>query len=103
MNRPFQLVVGMAIQIRTLSPAGGCVVNAAIRQIPGLFGSTVADSMVVFGKVTEARLSQVHIGFALAIKGFGGGWAGPPRPVALPPPAGAACGPPPRPPRCPWP
>ena len=45
MNRPFQFDVGIPTQIRTLSPAGGWVVTAVTRQIPGLFGSTAAEAM----------------------------------------------------------
>ncbi len=71
-NRPFQFDVGIAIQIRTLSPAGGCVVMATTRQMSGLFASTAADSMVVFGSVTLARLSHDRTGFAFAMSGFGG-------------------------------
>src|SRR5262245_66610022 len=99
MKRPFQFEVGMATQILTLSPADGCVVTAVTRQMPGLFGSTAADSMVVFGNATEARLSHVRTAFASGINDLGGGWAGaPPRPAPFPTPA-AAGSPPPRPPR----
>jgi hypothetical protein len=73
MKRPFQFDVGMAIQILTLSPAGGCVVIAATRHIAGLFGSTAADSIVVFGNATVARLSQDRTGFAPGMSAFGGG------------------------------
>src|ERR1044071_4066326 len=48
-KRPFQLVVGIATQIRTLSPAGGCVVTAVTMHTFGLFGLTATDSIVVFG------------------------------------------------------
>ena len=77
----------MATQILILSPAGGCVVTAVTRQTPGLLGSTAADSIVVFGNATVARLSQDRTGFALAIAGFGltAAGAAPPRPA----PAGA--------------
>src|SRR5213592_3544647 len=99
-KRPFQFDVGIAIQIRTLSPAGGCVVVAITRQIPRLSASTIADSMVVFGSATLARLSHVRTGLALAMSGFGGvcisgGSAGPP---AGTPPGGE----PPRPGCGPW-
>src|SRR6185295_15087620 len=86
-KRPFQFAVGIAIQIRTLSPAGGCVVVATTRQTPGLFGSIAAVSMVVLGSVTVARLSHDRTGLAFAMSGFGGvcigggGAGGPPRPV----------------------
>jgi hypothetical protein len=66
----------MASQIFTLSPAGGWVVIAVTRHMPGFIGSTAADSIVVFGKATAARLSQVLTGFAFAINAFGGGPAG---------------------------
>jgi hypothetical protein len=61
----------MPIQILTLSPLGGWVVIAVTRQMPGLAGSTAADSMIVFGRATIARLSQERTGFALAMAGFG--------------------------------
>src|SRR5271165_4090556 len=70
-KRPFQFAVGMPIQIFTLSPMGGCVVIAVTRQMPGFAGSTVADSMIVFGSATIARLSQDRTGFAFAIAGLG--------------------------------
>src|SRR5690349_6010829 len=100
-NRPFQLEVGMPIQILTLSPAGGCVVMAVTRQIPGLAGSAAADSIVVFGSAILARLSQERTGFAAAMAGFGvapsGGCGGPaPRPPPAPGPPCAT----PRPPLC---
>ena len=96
---PFQFEVGMPTQMRTLSPAGGCVLTAVTRQMAGLFGSTAADSIVVFGSATLARLSQERTAFALAIAGFGGvcingAAAGPPPPPRPPGPPGA----PPRPP-----
>ena len=47
------------------------MVTAVTRQIAGLAGSNAADSMVVFGSATFARLSQDLTGFALAIAGFG--------------------------------
>ncbi len=50
---------------------GGCVVIAVTRQIPGFFGSTTADSIVVFGSATVARLSHDRTGLAFAIAGFG--------------------------------
>ncbi|HTW66096.1 MAG TPA: hypothetical protein VME17_15830 [Bryobacteraceae bacterium] len=79
----------------TLSPVGGCVVVAVTRQMPGLAGSTAADSMAVCGRAIVARLSQQRSSFALAIAGFGvipsGGWK--PKPPA---PGGG-------PPRFPWP
>src|SRR5579872_2485472 len=71
MKRPFQLDRGIATQIRILSPAGGCVVIAVTRHTSALFASTFADSMVVFGKATMARLSQVRTGLAFGIAGFG--------------------------------
>jgi hypothetical protein len=49
------------------------VVIAVTRQIFGLFGSTAADSIVVFGSAIDARLSQERTGFASAISAFGGG------------------------------
>ena len=64
--------MGIAIQIRTLSPAGGCVVIATMRQMSGLVASTIADSMVVFGSATVARLSHDRTGLAPAMSGFGG-------------------------------
>src|SRR5688572_31292157 len=64
--------MGIAIQIRTLSPAGGCVVIATTRQIAGFVASTIADSMVVLGSVTVARLSHDRTGLALATSGLGG-------------------------------
>src|SRR5579863_1189525 len=75
-NRPFQFAVGMATQIFTLSPAGGCVVTAVTRHMPELDGSTAADSIVVlgrraFGSASMARLSQDRTGFALGTTGFG--------------------------------
>jgi hypothetical protein len=80
-NLPFQLVVGIAIQIRTLSPVGGCVVTAVTRQISGLLGSGAADSIVVFGSATVARLSHERTGLTVGINAFGAGCAGPaPRP-----------------------
>src|SRR5688500_12665174 len=57
-KRPFQFVVGIAIQIRTLSPAGGCVVTAVTRQTLGAAGSMTDDSIVVFGSLTDARFSH---------------------------------------------
>src|SRR5439155_9808755 len=82
-KRPFQVDVGIAIQIRTLSPAGGCVATAVTRQTPGLSESTAADSMVVFGSAMLARLSHERTGLAFATSGFGGvcmsgGGGGPP-------------------------
>src|SRR6478736_3087213 len=71
-NRPFQFVVGIAIQILTLSPAGGCVVVAMTRQRLGLAASTVADSIVVSGSATLAKLSHDRTGLALAMSGLGG-------------------------------
>src|SRR6516162_10709145 len=75
--------------MRTLSPAGGCVVIAVTRQMPGFSGSAEADSIVVFGSVTLARLSQDRTGFALGIADFGvtprGGCTGkPPGPAPRP-------------------
>src|SRR6185503_14669351 len=70
-KRPFQLFSGSAIQMRTLSPAGGWVVTAVTRQTPGAFGSTAADSMVVLGSATLARLSHVRAGLAFGTSGFG--------------------------------
>src|SRR5262245_15421035 len=96
-NRPFQFDVGMPTQILTLSPAGGCVVIAVTRHMPGLAGSSTADSMVVFGSATIARLSQDRTGLALATAGFGttpNGAGTAPRPA----PAAGAAGGPPRPP-----
>src|SRR5688572_24536470 len=99
MNRPFQLLVGIATQMRTRSPEGGCVVNACTRQTLGLAGSMAADSIVVFGRATVARLSHERAGLALAIAGFGGvcirGAGAKPPPPARPP---GAPGAPPRPP-----
>src|SRR5207344_517107 len=69
--------VGIAIQVRTLSPAGGCVVVAMTRQRLGLAASTVADSIVVSGSATLARLSHERTGLALAMSGLGGFWAWP--------------------------
>ena len=64
------------------------------RQIPGLFASTAADSIVVFGKAIDARLSQLLTGLASAINALGPG-AGATFP--RPPTAAAAPGaPPPR-------
>src|SRR5438552_7196519 len=84
MKRPFQFDIGIATQMRTLSPAGGCVVIAVTRHTLALFASTFADSIVVFGRATMARLSQVRTGFAFGIAGSGvlpnGG--GVPRPPA---------------------
>src|SRR5688572_24527789 len=92
MNLPFQFEVGMAIQIVTRSFIGGCVDIAVTRQMPGLFASTAADSMVVFGSVTVARLSQVLTGLASGINALGPGTgAAFPRP----PTAAAAPGAPP--------
>ncbi|HEY1756471.1 MAG TPA: hypothetical protein VGG72_13805 [Bryobacteraceae bacterium] len=83
-NCPFQFVIGMATQIRTLSFSGGWVVIAVIRQTAELLASTVADSIVVLGKTSVAKLSQVRTGFAFGMAGFGvlpnGGCA--PRPAA---------------------
>src|SRR5262245_1262118 len=96
MNLPFQLEVGMPTQIVTLSPAGGCVVIAVTRQMPGLFASSTADSIVVFGSFTFIRLSHVRTGFASGISAFGPGataGAAPPRPA---PPAPGTPGAPPR-------
>ena len=67
---------------------------AVTRQMPGLLASTAADSIVVFGSATLARLSHDRTGLAFAMAGFGvvcisGGSAGaPPRPPATgaPPP-----------------
>jgi hypothetical protein len=73
MNRPFQFEMGIAIHIRTLSPTGGCVVIAVIRQIFELLASNAADSIVVLGNVTVARLSQDRTGFALGSNAFGAG------------------------------
>src|SRR5688572_16976073 len=99
MKRPFQFDSGIATQIRTLSPAGGCVVTAVTRQRAGLFGSAAADSIVVFGSAISARLSQVRTGLAFGISALGGGPAGgPPRPG---PATGAPGGTAPRPPP-PW-
>src|SRR4030095_7117428 len=50
-KRRFQFFVGIAPQIRTLSPAGGCVVTAVTTHTFGLFGLTAADSIVVFGSL----------------------------------------------------
>src|SRR5262245_54195296 len=98
MNRPFQFAVGIAIQMRTLSPIGGCVVMAVMRQRLGLFASTAADSIVVFVNTIDVGLSQVRTGFAPGMRAFGGGAVGP---APRPPAAGAPWGPPA--PRCPWP
>ena len=56
------------------------MVTAVTRQMPGLFGSTAADSIVVFGSATVARLSHDRTGLALGIAGFGG--SSPVRPPA---------------------
>ena len=99
MNRPFHFAVGMPIQILTLSPVGGWVVNALTRHISGLFGSTAADSIVVFGREIVNRLSHDLTGFALGISGLGGGGAGkapnltPPRAAAGGPTCGLGCPP----------
>src|SRR5665213_1893656 len=97
MKRPFQLDIGIATQMRTLSPAGGCVVIAVTRHTFALFASTFADSIVVFGRATIARLSQVRTGFAFGIAGFGifpnGGCA--PKPRAPAPAGGVPWGAPP--------
>ena len=45
--------------------------TAVTRQMPGLLGSTAADSIVVFGSATVARLSHDRTGFALGMAGFG--------------------------------
>src|SRR5581483_7801106 len=58
-KRPFQPVIGRPIQIRTRSFAGGCVSTAVTRQAPFC---SAADSIVVFGRVTEVRLAQVRTG-----------------------------------------
>ena len=76
-KRPFQFAVGIAIQMRTLSPAGGCVVVAMTRQRLGFAASTVADSIVVSGSATFARLSHDRTGLAFAMSGLGGFWAWP--------------------------
>src|SRR5688572_4939927 len=94
MNLPFQFEVGIAIQIVTRSFIGGCVDIAVTRHIPGLFASRAADSIVVFGSVIVARLSQLLTGLASAINALGPG-AGATFP--RPPTAAAAPGaPPPR-------
>src|SRR5688572_3598282 len=78
--------------MRTLSPIGGCVVMAVTRHTPGFAGSTAADSIVVFGSATVARLSHERTGLAFGIAGFGAGNAGPaPRPPPRPA-TGAPCG-----------
>ena len=46
---------------------------AVTRQTPGLFESTAADSIVVFGSATLARLSHDRTAFAFAMAGFGVG------------------------------
>lgn len=61
------------------------MVIAVTRQTLESFASSFADSTVVFGKATIARLSQVRTGLALGIAGLGvlprGGRApGPPPP-----------------------
>src|SRR6266436_1476475 len=85
-DRPFQFAIGMLIQILTLSPAGGCVMNTVTRHTPGLAGSTTADSIVVFGSATVARLSQERTACALGTAGLGralkgGAGAGPRPPI----------------------
>lgn len=45
-----------------MRPAGGWVVTALARQMPGLTGSTAADAMVVLGSASMARLSQERTG-----------------------------------------
>jgi len=64
------LVTGNPIQTFTLSPEGGCVTVAVTRHQP-FEGSIVADSIVVFGIDTFARLSHEHTGAALEKIGFG--------------------------------
>jgi hypothetical protein len=64
----------------------------------GLFGLAAADSIVVFGSVTEARLSHDRTALAFAIAGFGVVMAGPRAGPPGPPPGGTAPRPPPRPP-----
>lgn len=53
---------------------------AVTRHTLGLFASILADSIVVFGRATIVRLSQVRTGFEFGIAGFGvlpnGGCAG---------------------------
>ena len=67
---------------------------ATTRQMPGLFASSAAGSIVVFGSDTFARLSHDRTGFAFAMSGLGAvcisNGARPP----APPPGG--CGPPAR-------
>lgn len=67
-------------QIVTLSLEGGWVVTAVTRQMLGLLASTTADSIVIFGKATVARLSQERAGFALGIDAFGTAPGAAPRP-----------------------
>src|SRR5262245_22258499 len=73
MNLPFQFDVGMPTQIVTLSPIGGWVVIAVTRQMPAVFGSTAADSIVVLGNFTFRRLSQLLTGLASGMRAFGPG------------------------------
>ena len=73
--------------------------TAVTRQMPGLFASTAADSMVVFESAMLARLSHERTGLGLAIAGFGAvcisdGGGGPPTrpPAAGAPPRPCPCG-----------
>src|SRR2546425_12367162 len=62
-NLPFQFVTGSPIKILTRSLEGGCVIVAVTRHEPSE-GSTPAESMVVLGRESLARLSHGHTGAA---------------------------------------
>src|SRR5438034_1580725 len=55
----------------TRSPDGGCVTVAVTRHDPSE-GSSAAESIVVLGSETLARLSHGHTGEAPGKRGFGG-------------------------------
>src|SRR5438093_9836430 len=62
-NLPFQLVVGRSMKILIRSPDGGCVTVAVTRHAP-FEGSSAAESILVLGMETFARLSHGHIAAA---------------------------------------
>jgi len=72
MKRLFQSDVGSAIQMGTLSFSGGCLVIAVTRQTLELFGSTPADSMLVFDSASmqdRTAFGFGTVGFCLMLKG----------------------------------
>src|SRR5437870_4422289 len=68
---PFQFVAGRPMKTLTRSPDGGCVTVAVTRHEPSE-GSSAAESIVVLGSETLARLSHGHTGAASGKSGFGG-------------------------------